>query len=152
LNPTLDTIVLTIHVLGAAVWFGPKLFWPRRLRTGLASAESAKVVVPAIARELRVTSAGAVLVFATGLALIFLHGGFKAVPPRIHAGLGLTLVAFTAGLAVSLPALVALWRHVEQGDLEKARPLVKRIAIGEAIEHTCWLATLVLMVWRIPPS
>jgi hypothetical protein len=87
-----------------------------------------------------------VLVLATGLALIFLRGGFKAVPHTIHAGLGLTLLAFAAGLTLTVPALTKIKALVAAGSADQALPLVKRIAMGESIEHTCWLTTLVLMI------
>ena len=151
-HPAVETAVLATHVLAASCWFAPRLFWPRRLRAALGSSEAAKVVVPAISREMNFTTLSALLTIATGVALIFMHGGFKAVPKTIHMGLTLTLVAFFAGLAIELPALVKIRAAVERAANGEGLPLVKRVAIGAMIEHTCWLATLVLMVWRIPPS
>lgn len=152
-SPAVETAVLALHVLASSCWFAPRLFWPRRLRAALASSnEAAKVTVPAISREMNLTTASALLTIATGVALIFMHGGFKAVPKTIHMGLTLTLVAFFAGLALELPALVKIRAAVERSALGEAQPLVKRVVMGAMIEHTCWLATLVLMVWRVPPS
>src|SRR5947209_6114174 len=104
----LETALLAVHLLAATCWFGPKLFWARRLKTALGSAEAAKTVVPAIGRELTFATIAALLVIATGLALIFVHGGFKAVPHRIHAGLGITLVAFFWGVVFETPALAKI--------------------------------------------
>ncbi len=152
-HPAVETAVLAIHVLSASCWFAPRLFWPRRLRAALAAGpEAARVAVPAVAREMNFTTASALLTIATGVAIIFMHGGMKAVPPRIHTGLLLTLIAFFAGLALGLPAIVKMRAAVERGAIAEAQPLVKRLAIGAMIEHTCWLATLVIMVWRVPPS
>jgi uncharacterized membrane protein len=151
-HPAAETALLALHVLAAACWFGPRLFWPRRLRAALETADAAKAVLASIGRELNVTGAAAVLVIATGLGLIFLHGGFGAVSPRIHAGLGLTLVAFVVGLALEVPAIAKIRAAVDRSALGEATPHVKRVVMGAMIEHTCWLATLVLMVWRVPPS
>jgi len=148
----LETALLALHVLASACWFGPRLFWPRRLRAALAkSHDAASAVVPSIGRELNLTVGSALVTIATGVALIFLHGGFKAVSPRIHAGLGLTLVAFVAGIALEVPAIAKIRAAVERSALGEAQPLVKRVVVGAMIEHACWLATLVLMVWRVPP-
>ncbi len=147
-DPRLETAVLGLHILAAACWFAPRLFWPKRIRSALASSEAAKVVVPAIAREMNFTTVSALVTIGTGVAIIFMHGGMKAVPKTIHMGLTLALVAFFAGLALSLPALVKIRAAVERGALGEAQPHVKKLVIGAMIEHTCWLATLVTMVWH----
>jgi hypothetical protein len=151
-NPAAETALLAVHVLAAASWFGPRLFWARRLRLALETADAAKAVIPAIGRELNVTGGAALLTIVTGLGLIFLHGGFHAVSPRIHAGLGLTLVAFVVGLVLEVPAIAKIRAAAERSALGEATPHVKRVVMGAMIEHTCWLATLVLMVWRVPPG
>ena len=149
----LETAVLALHVLAATCWFGPKLFWARRLRGILAATpEDAKSLVPAIGRELSFTSVSALAAIATGVAMIFIHGGFKAVPPRIHSGLGLTLAAFFAMLALEVPAIARIRAACDRGTPKESEPQVKRVVMGVMIEHTCWLVTLVLMVWRVPPS
>ncbi len=152
MHPAAETVLLALHVLGAATWFGPRLFWPRRLRGALETMDAAKAALASIGRELNVTAGAAVLTIATGLGIVFLHGGFGAVSPRIHAGLGLTLMAFFGGLALELPALARIRAAVDRSALGEASPHVKRVVMGAMLEHTCWLATLVLMVWRVPPS
>jgi hypothetical protein len=142
----LETVVLAAHVLFATCWFGPKLFWARRARSIVAGTPDA------LGRELNFTAGSAVIVIATGLGLVFIHGGFGAVSPRIHAGLGLTLVAFVAMLALEVPAITKIRAAAERGAPGEAAAQVKRVIVGVMIEHTCWLVTLVLMVWRVPPS
>lgn len=147
-----ETALLALHILAASCWFAPRLFWPRRLRAALQSLEAAKVTVPALSRELNLTAASALIAIATGVGLIFVHGGFKAVPPRIHASLGLVVIAFVVGLVLETPALVKIRAAVERSALGEAQPHVKRVVIGAMIEHSVWLVVLVLMVWRVPPS
>src|SRR5690242_18489070 len=131
MRPALETALLALHVLASSCWFAPRLFWPRRLRAALSSSnEAARIVVPVISRELNVTTVSALLAIATGVGLIFLHGGMKAVPPRIHMGLTLTLVAFFAGLALEVPALVRIRAAVERNALGEAQPHLKRLVIG----------------------
>jgi uncharacterized membrane protein len=142
----LETAVLALHVLAATCWFGPKLFWARRVRAIVAGSKDS------LSRELNFTAASALVVIATGLGLIFIHGGFRAVNPRIHAGLGLTLAAFFAMLALEVPAIAKIRAAQDRGAPAEAGEQVKKIVMGVMIEHTCWLVTLVLMVWRVPPG
>src|SRR5581483_12336619 len=153
MRPALETALLAFHILAASCWFAPRLFWPRRLRGALSSTnEGAKLVLATISRELNLTTGSAVLTIATGLGIIFLHGGFKAVPHRIHMGLTLSLVAFFAGLVFDVPALSKMRAAVERSAIGEAQPHLKRLVVGSMIEHTCWLAALVTMVWRVPPT
>jgi hypothetical protein len=56
------------------------------------------------------------LTFATGLVLIFYKGGFKVVPPTIHASMGLILVMIAIGSFFLRPAGKKIGAAIDQGD------------------------------------
>ena len=104
---------------------------------------------PVIARLMTITRMvipAAVATLLSGLALIWLRGGFAAVPPRIHAGLGLSLCVFAVGALGSRPAILALEEAFAAGDLARARTTANRFVFWIRIEDALRFATLVLMV------
>lgn len=135
--------LLVLHLLLAATWFGTRLGVGGRLRRGLERGGTAALeAIADAARQQRWALAAGVLTLATGLGLLFLLGGFRGSPPRLHIGLGLTLLALIAELALVYPALRRL------GVPAQAAAGRKRVAVGSGIVHLLWVATLVAMVWK----
>jgi hypothetical protein len=147
----LQSLLLVVHICAATLVFGPKLFWVRRLKTGLETkGDAARIAVEAIAREAKVVGISGMLLIATGIALVFDMGGFGAVGHQIHMGFGLALLAMVVGVGFEKPALLAIRRCVAEGNLPAAEPYLRKVIIGNGFTHTLWLATLVLMCWRGP--
>ena len=136
-------LVLFLHILAAAVWLGAGLGLSRRVKRGLQVGGAALDGALDDARRARVLSLiGAIATVASGLVMLFLLGGFKAVPVRIHLGLGLSLFALLAEVALVWPAISALLAG------RRGPGLVKRVAAGTGVVHLLWALTLASMLMR----
>ncbi|MEN9579443.1 MAG: hypothetical protein RJA70_2452 [Pseudomonadota bacterium] len=148
----LRVLLLVIHIAAAAVIFAAPLGSVGSLRRALAGGDAA--VMRSAAKDAAVraglASAGSLVTLATGLALIFLMGGFGVVRPQIHAALGLLLLAIGFSLGFVKPAgrrlgLAALAEPPDK--LGFGRELTK-LRVGAGVLHLLWTTVLVLMVYR----
>jgi hypothetical protein len=143
--------VKLIHVLSIACWFGPKLLVPADLRRAIHDGGAA--MEQAIARinlVQKVTIAASMVTLASGLGMIFLYGGFKHVPLRIHIGLGLTLAIFGLG-AFGVDKAWARLRDGIRGGRAQAElaQLERKMAFLMTCENVVWIAVLLLMVFKL---
>ena len=135
--------LLVVHILLAASWFAARLGVAGRLRRGFERGGTAALEAIADAtRQQRWAFGAGVLTLATGLGLLFLLGGFRGSPPRLHIGLALTLLALVSELVLAYPALRRL------GVPAQAESGRKRLALASGLVHLLWVATLVTMVWK----
>lgn len=139
-----------VHLIFMATWFGSTLFTSGDIKRTLAAGPAG---VPAlrerVARSSRIAGLSALLTIVTGIALIFVLGGFGSVPPPIHISLVLALAA----MAIGAGGIGGAWKKIEKRIDEGADPtslgdLAKRISMLSGIFHLLWLVTLVLMVFR----
>jgi uncharacterized membrane protein len=143
-------IIVIVHVALAMVWFGAGLGLPRRLRAAIARGRSEATVAAQEARRAsRTAILAALATTGSGLALVFIGGGFALASPRIHAGLGLTVVALLLELATR-----SILRKIDdsiasEGDPASALPRVRRAAMTQGLTHLAIFAVLALMVWRL---
>jgi uncharacterized membrane protein len=142
--------VKLVHILATAVWFGGGLFLPGDIRRTLALGRPhADALVPRIKRVVPFLIGGGNLTLLSGLALVFIAGGFAAVPPRILVGLGLTVLLLGLGASVVAPTWNRIAHLVESGgDLAEAGRIARRFSVLNHVEHALWLAVLALMVLR----
>ena len=90
---TFDLVKL-LHLLSMAVWFAIGLSVASDVRKTLARGKPHTELLGArVGRTLTIEMIAGLLTIVSGLGLIFLRGGMKGVPPRIHAGLGLAIVS-----------------------------------------------------------
>lgn len=94
----------------------------------------------------RLVVPSAVVALLTGVALIQFHGGFSAVPSRFHVALGLTLLMFLLGGALTNPTINVLSRALVSGDHIVAQRAARKLIRCLRIEDSLRLAILVLMV------
>jgi hypothetical protein len=143
-------ILLILHVVAMATWFGVGLSQPRRARAALSGpADTAKVVLASITREVRIIGAAAATTILSGLALIFVRGGFAAMPPRIHIGLALALVAALVGGLGAGRTFAKINTMLETRPPSEALPLAKKLSAYAGVFQLLWLVVLVLMLWRL---
>ncbi|MFO0550240.1 MAG: hypothetical protein U0271_17735 [Polyangiaceae bacterium] len=143
------TFLRFVHILSMAIWFGGGLTLAGDVRKSLARGKAAAELLPSrVERTLTIGLVGAIGTIVSGLVLIFQMGGFKGISPRIHAGLGLALVAFAVELIVLRGAAQALGPAIAKDDEAAMRSLPKRFAMAAGIGHTLKLIILVLMVFR----
>jgi uncharacterized membrane protein len=146
---TLFFLLRLLHIAAVIVWLGGGLSIPvaldirRTLARGVG--QGAGLVERLSATTAMVIPAG-LTTFCTGLGLVLMRGGFGAVPPRIHVGLGLTLGIFALGALVGRPALRRLAAAVEAEDQAAADAAGRRFARCVHCEDVLRLGALVLMV------
>ena len=140
--------VRLVHILSIAVWFGPKLLVPLEVRRAIGAGPGVLTsAVRGVDLVQKVTITASMVTLASGLGMIFLFGGFGAVPARIHIGFGMTLAIFGVGAF----GVDKAWKRIREAatagrpkaDLER---LERRLSHLMTVENVLWLAVLVLMV------
>ncbi len=139
-----------VHFISMGVWFGSNLLALRDIRTSLAAGPSN--IGPLKARMqsggMLATISG-VITLLTGLALIFVLGGFKSVPRAIHIGLLTGIICAVVGGAGVGRTWFMIEKKLDAGaDAASLAPLMKRIGMLSGIFQLLWLVTLILMVFR----
>ena len=142
------------HLLAMSIWVGAGFTGPidalRTLRLGKPHTDGLAARLRWIGRIL--AAAGTVTI-ATGLAFVFLKGGFKAVSPRIHAGILFSVLVFAVGGVGVAPVLRALGDAIAAGDDARVKTLGRRFLIAVWIEELLRLVVLGLMVTAgAPPA
>lgn len=148
----LKVAVLVLHVSAAAILFGGPLGTVRNLKASLELGRDAfKLATSEAARRGRLLGMSSLLTLATGVALIFMAGGFGTVPLNFHIALGILLGAIVVSSAVVRPTVTKLVETAAADSLNQdaALKLIKRLAMGTGILHLLWLVTLILMFVRI---
>jgi len=140
-----------VHILSIAVWFGPKLLVPAEVRRAIGAGDGAMTsAVRGINLVQKVTIAASMVTLASGLGMIFLFGGFGAVPTRIHIGFAMTLAIFGVGAF----GVDKAWKRIREA-VTAGRPeadletLARRLSHLMTVENILWLAVLVLMVFPL---
>ncbi len=140
-------VVKLLHILSMAVWFGVGLGVAGDVRRTIARGKPhTEMLAARVGRTLTIAAVGGLATICTGIALILLSGGMKGVPPRIHAGLGISLVAYALLLVVIRPAAARLDEVLAKGNTDEATSIAKRLAMTTGIDHLLKLSVLVLMV------
>lgn len=145
-------ILLVVHVLFAALWFGGASFMPRALREALAyERESARRRIAALMRQGKVLVIAGAMTVAAGLLLALLRpGGFGGLPVRFHVSLLLSLVWLGLGVFVTRPTALRIAAIVSgDGPVEPAHALAKRVSAVVGAQHLLFTVVLVLMLWRL---
>lgn len=138
-------ILVVLHVAVAATAFAITLPIASAIRRATGQGRDVKSAIATMAARAGATAGlFGLLTFATGLALIFYRGGFKVVPPTIHASLGLILVMIAIGTFFQRPTTVRLTAAVDQGD-DAWRAARKRWVMGDGIMSLLWVVILALM-------
>lgn len=143
-------IYRVLHIAMVATWFGLVLGLPGSLkRANRRSPEAIQHASREALRRITLSLGFGVLSLVTGLVVIFHLGGFGVVHRNIHTGLGLVVISLIVVAAVTRPAALKLARLTgEAVEMDRARPLIVRIAVSSGVFQLLWLVTLVLMYLR----
>jgi hypothetical protein len=144
----MKTAIVIIHVAAAAVLLGTSLGWGRLLRQAAESGQSAaRVAVDDVMRRTKLARVASALTLLSGLALIFVGGGFAVVPKNFH--IALTVMLATLGWVVLglVPRVKALAAQVGAADFNRAgfEAAIGKVGMATGIVHGAWLIVLVLM-------
>ena len=144
-------VLLVIHISAAALALGGSAGLLRHLRGALAvNVQAFQLATEDTVRRTKLMFLSGLVILATGLALIFVRGGFGAVPVQIHIALLIMLVwiAVSASLLRPTVAQLAELGRASQLDSQAIGKKFKRLAMSQGILHGCWLIMLVLMIYR----
>lgn len=149
----LKNILLILHVITAAAWFGLGLRLSAQART-VTMIEPAKALPLAndIERSVYYMNVFVVLTFLFSLGAFLAGGGFAAYGPIYHTSLLLIVIL----MLVQLFVIRTGWQNLHTALTESSNdldPHRKRVAMGTGIGHLLWFTILVLMFWnRLGPT
>jgi hypothetical protein len=132
-------ILVILHIVTAAAWFGLALPLGRRARIIAAGGPEAAPLAEEGARIVRLLGIFIILTFVFSLAVFLVGGGFAGYGPQYHTSLLLIVVLVGVQYGLIRPG----WQALRAGDASGK----KRVAMGAGIGHTLWLIILVLMFW-----
>lgn len=144
-------VVVVLHVAAAAMLFGAPLGLVRMTRAALEQSDEAfKLAASEAGRRAKLTMMGSLGTLLTGLALIFLNGGFGAISVNFHVALAVTLVAIVFSRVWMRPNTLRIVRASTVSPVDKAgaRTALGKLAMGGGILHGVWLLNLTLMFLR----
>lgn len=139
----LKNILVLLHVITAAGWFGLALSIGGMARKAAAAAGAGAPLLEEGSKTIKLMGIFIVLTFVFGLLAFFLGGGFGGYGPQYHTSLSLIVILIGIQFAVIAPS----WRKLAAGDAS-ASSARKRIGMGVGIGHLLWLVTLILMFWN----
>jgi hypothetical protein len=138
-----------LHIAAMTLWFTGQLFLPGDARRTIASNGDLDALAVRIARGGAVAAIGAVSTILLGFALIFVLGGFAAVPLGINIGMGLGLLAWLVGVTggrISGNRLIAA--IAAKADQATLAGHARKLAMWAGIFQLLWGLTLACMVFR----
>ncbi len=141
-------ILLIIHISAAAVTLGASTGLLRNLRRTLEAGKATFALAAEDAlRRGKIMGVSSFMVLWTGISLIFVRGGFKAVPVPYHIALVIMLGAITISLTIMRPtsAQIVVLSTAETLDKDGISKKLKKLAMGQGILHLSWLTMLILM-------
>ena len=107
------SVSLVLHLLAAMLWIGGMAFAHFALRPAaiatLAPPQRLPLMSAAIGRFFRMVMGAVVVLLATGLHLVFAHGGFAAARPGIH-------IMYTGALV-----MIVIFGYIAHGCYPKMR-------------------------------
>ena len=144
------SILRAVHLLAMGLWFGGALFFAGDIRRTLArGAPHVDLLVERVDKVLRMSIIAGFLTIGTGFGMVFIMGGMKVLPIRMHVGTGLALMALVLEVAVLGPAFAKVTRALADQKLDDARAAAKKLAPLVGIEHALKLAAFVTMIVRV---
>lgn len=141
-----NLILMVIHIAVAGTAFAVGLTATGSLRRAEGKGGAVMAEVASIANRMgRIASIFGILTLASGLALVFYRGGFKAVSPTIHGAILLVTMMVVLGFLVQKPNGKALEGAAASNDASGWQKARKKWARTEGIMQLMWVVTLVLM-------
>jgi hypothetical protein len=148
----MKTVVLVVHIAAASVVLGASLGWGRLLRQAAEAGQAAaRVAIADVARRMVLVRITSMMTLFTGVALIFISGGFAVVPKNYHIALTLMLAGVGWVFLGVVPKVKGLAKlaAAPEFDREKFAGSVGKVGMATGIVHALWLSLLVLMFVRV---
>jgi len=147
----LKIALLIVHVSFAAVLFGAPMGLVGNVRRALrAGDEALRIAAIDAMRRARMAGISSLVTLLTGIALIFVMGGFGSVATHIHAALGVMILAVAFSAAVMRPnsAKLVAAAQAQPADRTAAESALKKLAMGSGVLHLLWVILLTLMFYK----
>jgi len=147
----LKPILVLLHVITAAAWFGLGLRLAGQARTVLEESGAARTALAADgARSVWLMNVFMILTLVFSLGAFIAGGHFEAYGPVYHSSVTLIVILTLVQFLLIRPGWNALQANAdpEAGDEAAAESGRKRVAMGTGIGHLLWLVLLVLMFWN----
>ena len=148
----LFSILVLLHIITAAAWFGLGLRVAGRARTVIGLGDDAAAALAEDGQaSVRQMNIFAVLTFLFSIGAFIAGGHFAAYGPLYHTSVTLIVLLVLDQLFVIRPGWNALRDAVTEGAsgaAEAAESARKKVAIGTGVGHLLWLVMLVLMLWN----
>lgn len=139
-----------LHLLSMALWFSIGFFWPGDVRRTLArGVPHVEALAERVERVLKTSLIAAFLTLGSGVGMIFQLGGMKALPTRMHAGIGIALLLLGVEILLVDPAASKLFRAIADGKLEDARVAAKKLPPLTGVTHLLKVAVFATMIVRV---
>lgn len=142
-------VLVTLHILFSAAWFGLGLRIAGQARRVAAGGEGVTLFAEEGTRTSFLMTVSAVLFYVFAIAAFFVGGGFAAYGPIYHASLGLGLLLVLDQAVLIQPTWSALAGHPGTPQAASDR---KKLALGVGVGHLIWVVQLCLMVWAGYPT
>lgn len=148
----LFSILVLLHIITAAAWFGLGLRVAGRARSVIdLGGDAGAAVATDGGASVRQMNIFAVLTFLFSIGAFIAGGHFAAYGPLYHSSVTLIVLLLLDQLFVIRPGWNALQAAVAGGapiDADAAEWARKKVAIGTGVGHLIWLVILVLMLWN----
>lgn len=144
---TVKWILVVLHIITAAAWFGLGLIIARHGKAALSADAPARPTVLSLGRRIvGIMSIMIILTWVFSWGSFFAGGAFWGYPPQYHITFSLILVL----VAIHFLLIRAPWNRLSAALTDgagEAATHAKRISMGVGIGHFLWLVILVLMFW-----
>jgi len=148
----MKTVILIVHIAAAAMILGASLGWGRFLRQAAEAGQAAaRVAIEDVSRRLLLVRVGSMMTLFTGIALIFVSGGFAIVPKNYHIALTVMLAGVGWVFLGVVPKVKALGQVASASEFDRATfgRKVGKLGMATGIVHGLWLVLSVLMFVRL---
>lgn len=147
---TVFSLLRALHLLSMALWFSVGFFWPGDVRRTLSrGAPHVDVLGERVERVIKASSLAAFLTLGSGVGMIFHLGGMKALPVRMHAGIGIAILLLGVELFLVDGAVRRVLAAIAAGKLDEARAAGKKLAPLTGVTHLLKVAVFATMIVRV---
>jgi hypothetical protein len=144
----LKWILVILHIITAAAWFGLGLRLTGQARTVLEKrGDAQRALADDGQQSVRLMNIFVILTLVFSIGAFVAGGHFDAYGPVYHTALLLIVVLTLVQLFVVRPGWAALQAEVDaaEGNTDALEGAKSRVAIGTGVGHLLWLVLLVLM-------
>ena len=144
----LKWILVILHIITAAAWFGLGLRLTGQARTVLEkSGDAQSALADDGSQSVRLMNIFVVLTLVFSISAFIAGGHFSTYGPVYHTALLLIVILTLVQLFVIRPGWATLQSEVDAAeiDTEALESAKSRVAIGTGVGHLLWLVLLVLM-------